>query len=54
MYLPTELELLRLTQFYLLLSLVVHDGTDGWQCDPWFKTQVKAIASEFAVYKMMN
>ena len=30
------------------------DATDGWQCDPWFKTQVKAIASDFAVYKMMN
>jgi len=30
------------------------DTTDEWQCDPWFKTQVKAVASEFAVYKMMN
>jgi len=30
------------------------DGTDGWQCDPWFKTQVKVVASELAVYKMMN
>jgi len=30
------------------------DGTDRWQCDPWFKTQVKAVASELAVYKMMN
>jgi len=28
--------------------------TDGWQCDPWFKTQVKVVASEFAIYKMMN
>ena len=28
------------------------DGTDGWRCDPWFKTQVKAVASEFADDKL--
>ena len=22
---------------------------DGWQCDPWFKTQVKPVAEEFSV-----
>jgi len=47
MYLPLKLELLQLIQFFP--PAITSDAADGWQCDPWFKTQVKAIASEFVV-----
>ena len=30
------------------------DAADGWQCDPWFKTQVKTVAEEFAVQNVME
>ena len=46
MYLPLGLELLQLIQFFLLLSI---DAANGWQCDPWFKRQLKAVVEEFVV-----
>jgi len=33
----------------ILPPAITSDAADGWQCDPWFKTQVKAVASEFVV-----
>ena len=30
------------------------DAADGWQCDPWFETQVKTVAEEFAVQNVMD
>ena len=46
MHLPLGFELLQLIQFFLLLSI---DVANGWQCDPWFKRQLKAVVEEFVV-----
>jgi len=38
----------------ILPPAITSDAADGWQCDPWFKTQVKTVAKEFAVQNVMD
>ena len=50
MYLPLELELLQLTQFFPpAITSGASDAGHGWQCDPRFKIRVKPVTEEFAV-----